>query len=327
MTSRERVIATLNFSGPDRIPLDCWILPRSWKGREAELGAMLREHPTDFAGAPYDNPYLQIGTYNLGTFTDAWGCEWLNLAEGIIGEVKEPVFADYAALRDFQWPMETLDRGWENTAAGIANNREKFILGTVGNIFERMQFLRGTEALYMDLAEESDEVYELRDRLAAFYRGLAERWVKTDVDALNFSDDWGSQRALLIRPEKWREFYKPVYKELFAIARDAGKYVFFHSDGYIADIYPDLIEIGVSALNSQVWCMGLDTVAPYAGKITFWGELDRQHLLPYGTPADIHAAARQMKETLYRNGGLIGQCEIDHLTSLENAEAFFTAWE
>jgi len=190
-----------------------------------------------------------------------------------------------------------------------------------------MQFLRGTEALYMDLAEESDEVYELRDRLAAFYRGLAERWVKTDVDALNFSDDWGSQRALLIRPEKWREFYKPVYKELFAIARDAGKYVFFHSDGYIADIYPDLIEIGVSALNSQVWCMGLDTVAPYAGKITFWGELDRQHLLPYGTPADIHAAARQMKETLYRNGGLIGQCEIDHLTSLENAEAFFTAWE
>lgn len=326
MTSRERVIATLNFAGPDRIPLDYWILPRSWTGREAELGTLTAQHPSDIAGAPYDNPYMGIGTCNLGSYTDVWGCEWLNLVEGIIGEVKKPVFADYAAMRDFHWPLETLERGWENTAAAITQNRDKFITAFAGNLFERMQFLRGSENLYVDLAEQNDEVYELRDRLAAFYRAYVERWVTFDVDAIHFNDDWGSQRALLIRPEQWRAFFKPVYKELFAIARDAGKYVFFHSDGYILDIYPDLIELGVNALNSQVWCMGLDNVAPYAGQLTFWGELDRQRLLPHGTPAQIHAAAREMKARLYRNGGLFGQCEIDNLTSLENAEAFFTAW-
>lgn len=327
MTSRERVIATLEFNGPDRIPRDVWILPRGWKGREAELGALLEKYPTDFAGAWPDNPYLGIGTSNQGIYTDAWGCEWLNLVEGIIGEVKKPVFADYAAMRGFDWPMTSLDRGWDNTAATIANNREKFIVAHGGNPFERMQFLRGTENLYLDLALECDEVYELRDRLLAFYRKLVEKLVTFDVDAIQFADDWGSQRALLIRPEQWRAFYKPVYRELMALARDAGKYIFFHSDGYIIDIYPDLIECGVNALNSQVWCMGLDAVAPYAGHLTFWGEIDRQHILPYGTPDDVRAAARQMIEKLYRNGGLIGQCEIDYLTSIANAEAFFSAWE
>jgi uroporphyrinogen decarboxylase len=326
MNSRERVIATLDFTGPDRIPLDCWILGRGWKGREAEMSAITARYPTDFAGLWSANPYLGIGTNALGTYTDAWGCEWLNLDEGIIGEVKKPVFADYAVMRGFQWPMDSLDSGWDNAAAHLDNNRDKFIIGGGGNPFERMQFLRGTENLYMDLAEESDEVYELRDRLLAFYRKLVEKLVTYDVDAIQFADDWGSQRALLIHPEQWRKFYKPVYRELMAIARDAGKYVFFHSDGYIIDIYPDLIECGVNALNSQVWCMGIDTVAPFAGQLTFWGELDRQNLLPYGTPAQIRAAAHEMKTKLYRNGGLIGQCEIDYLTSLENVEAFFTAW-
>jgi uroporphyrinogen decarboxylase len=326
MNSRERVLATLEFADPDRIPRDVWMLPASWTGREAEIRALLDQYPGDFAGAPYQNPYLQIGTYTPGTYTDVWGCEWLNLVPGIIGEVKKPVFADYAAMQGYAWPDATLDEGWQDTAAAIAAQRDKFVLGYVGNIFERMQFLRGTENLYMDLAEGSDEVYALRDRLWAFYRGVAERWLQYDIDALNFSDDWGSQRALLIRPETWREFYKPVYADLFGMARAAGKHVFFHSDGYILDIYPDLIEMGVSAVNSQVWCMGLDNLTQYAGRITFWGEIDRQRIMPSPNPDDVRRAAQQMIAAFYRHGGLIGQAEADHLTSLANIEALLTGW-
>ena len=105
--------------------------------------------------------------------------------------------------------------------------------------------------------------------------------------------------------------------------------VFFHSDGYILEIIPDLIEAGVDALNAQVWCMGVERLAErFAGRLCFWGELDRQTLLPHGTPAEIHQAARQMMAHLARpSGGLIGQGEAGVDVPLANIEAMLSAWE
>jgi len=327
MTSKARVYATLDFQGPDRLPVQQWALPSTWFGREQEVTALRVRYPGDFAGAAYADPLAFANWWRKGCWLDPWGIEWRVLQEGMHGEVRRAPLEDYDRLSNYPWPVNAVHYGWEDTEASIAANHERFIMAGGFNPFERMQHLRKTENLYLDLADdECDAVYELRDCVFAFYRQYVERWVKYDVDAISFFDDWGSQRSLLISPKKWREFFKPKYKELFDIVLDAGKRVFLHSDGYIADIYPDWIELGVSAVNSQVWCMGLATLAPFAGQITFWGELDRQHTLPHGTPADIRAAAQQMANAFYRNGGLIGQCEVDHLTTLENIEAAFTCW-
>ena len=327
MNSRERVYATIDFQGPDRVARDIWLLPKAREGREDALQAVLDRYPGDIAGAPCLNPHLEIGTFHLGTYRDSWGCEWLNLVEGIVGEVKKPVFADYSSMAGYEWPSPC-DEDFREMASSIEKQRDRFVLSFGGDPFERMQFLRGTENLYMDLAdEECDAVYELRDRVFGFYRQLVERMVRFDVDGVSLNDDWGSQRSLLISPPRWREFFKPKYQELFDVIRNAGKRVFFHSDGYIAAIYPDLIELGASAINSQVWCMGLDTVSPFAGMVTFWGELDRQNMLPRGTPEEIREGAGKMFKAFFRNGGLIGQCEFDHLTSLANVEAALSVWE
>jgi len=326
MNSRERVYATLDFQGPDRLPVDLWSLPAAFFGREEAVNALLTRYPTDFGGVGVENAF-DIGYYPRGTTIDHWGCEWLVLQEGLVGEVKHAPLEDYARLKDYAWPEMPFGPGWQQATEGLKAQQDRFTLGWVGDPFERMQFLRGTENLYVDLADEDcEEVYLLRDKVFAMMREYVERWARTPVNGLRINDDWGSQRTLLISPAKWREFFKPKYKEIFDIARDAGKRIFFHSDGYILDIYPDLIELGVSAINSQIWCMGLDALEPFTGKVTFWGELDRQNMLPFGKPADIRAAARQMAKALYRNGGLIGEGEMDHLTSLENIEAMLTAW-
>jgi len=326
MNSRELVYATLNFTGPERLPTDFWPLPSTWYGREEAVNALVKRYPTDIAGIQV-NQIFDIPFYKKGTYTDLWGCEWLLLQDGMVGEVKRAPLDDYRKLADYAWPTAQVEQGWDETLAALAANKDKFTTGWCGDGFERMQFLRGPEQLYEDLADEDcGEVYELRDRVFGLIRRYAERWAKTDVDAIYFSDDWGSQRSLLISPAKWREFFKPKYKECFDIALDAGKKIFFHSDGYILDIYPDFIEMGLSAINSQVWCMGLDDVQQFAGKITFWGELDRQEMLPHGTPEQIRAAAKEMVQKLYRNGGLIGQSSVDNLSSLENIEAALSAW-
>jgi uroporphyrinogen decarboxylase len=111
--------------------------------------------------------------------------------------------------------------------------------------------------------------------------------------------------------------------------RKAGKYVFFHSDGHIRAILPDLIDIGISALNSQLYCMDIEEIGrEFAWKITFWGELDRQHIQPFGTPAEVREAVRRIRRALDRNrGGLFAQTEWGKLDPYENIDALFDEWQ
>jgi hypothetical protein len=149
-----------------------------------------------------------------------------------------------------------------------------------------------------------------------------------NCDALVMMDDWGSQNSLLISPATWRRVFKPMYAEYTKIAHEAGKKFFMHSDGYINDIYEDLIEIGVDAINSQLFCMDIEDIGRRCrGKITFWGEIDRQHILPHGTTEEVRAAVRRVHTNLWQNGGCIAQFSFEGETSLANADAAFDEWQ
>jgi len=141
-------------------------------------------------------------------------------------------------------------------------------------------------------------------------------------------DDGGTQNALIASPDIFREIFKPMYEEYVEIARQHGKYVFMHSDGYIIDIISDLIEIGIDALNSQVFCMGVRELGErFRGKITFWGEVDRQHLLPHGTREEIEQAVQKIWHELYAEGGVIAQCEFGLEAKPENVFSVFETWD
>jgi len=96
--------------------------------------------------------------------------------------------------------------------------------------------------------------------------------VETEVDGITWNDDWGAQRALLISPKLWRQIFKPIYKDYVDLAHSHGK-ICLHAFGRIhCRHYPRLIEIGVDALNSQLFCMNIRrTGQRYAGKLTFLG--------------------------------------------------------
>jgi len=112
----------------------------------------------------------------------------------------------------------------------------------------------------MDLATQPDGFRALFDKIHQFNLKELELWAGTDVDALFFMDDWGMQKSLLISPAMWRDIFKPLYGEYIDIAHNNGKKIFMHSDGYIPDIIPDLIELGLDALNSRIFCMGLEEI-------------------------------------------------------------------
>jgi uroporphyrinogen-III decarboxylase len=171
------------------------------------------------------------------------------------------------------------------------------------------------------------KMIEFMKRLHDFYCRQLTAWAKTDVDALSFMDDWGSQRGLLISPKLWVEYFKPMYRDYIDIAHSHGKKIFMHSDGHILAIYPHLIELGLDAINSQLFCMGLDNLAQFRGKITFWGEIDRQHLLPHGSVEEIDATVKKVYETLWQDGGCIAQLEFGPGCRPENAYQAFKTWD
>jgi hypothetical protein len=62
-------------------------------------------------------------------------------------------------------------------------------------------------------------------------------------------------------PEMWREYFKPVYKQYCDMAKTYRKFIIMHSDGFIVDIIPDMIELGICAVNSQLFCMPIEELA------------------------------------------------------------------
>jgi len=337
MTSRERARRALTFQNPDRPPRDLWWLPGAEMFRKAELDAMLERFPSDFAFPEfsYGQANRASGTpYVVGTYTDEWGCPRTVAEPGVAGEVKEPPLADWAALDHLRPPDEILeDADFSGVNASCAAT-DKFVkagtsYGTTVRPFERMQFLRGTENLLMDLAWSVREVYRLRDLVHEFFLRELELWAKTDVDCIPFMDDWGAQDRPLISPQMWREFFKPLYADYCRIIHDAGKFVFFHSDGCIMDLIPDLIEVGVDALNAQLFCMDIEEIGRrFKGQITFWGEIDRQWVLPFGSEDDVRAAVQRVRVALDDGrGGVIAQCEWGNDVSRENVAAVFEAWK
>ncbi len=199
--------------------------------------------------------------------------------------------------------------------------------GCCPNPFERLQYIRGTENLYMDLMFPTKGMLAFFRRLHDFYCRLLEQWCRTDVDAVNFMDDWGSQKNLLVSPQLWNELFKPMYRDFVEIAHSHGKKIFMHSDGNVLQLYPYLIEIGVDAFNSQLFCMGVENLASFKGKITFWGEIDRQYILPWGTPEDTRKAVELVHSTLWEQGGCIAQCEFGPGAKPENVYTVFETWD
>jgi len=331
MQPREIVRRTLEFDSPPRVPHQVWALPWAEIHHPAAVQEVRDRFPDDIVGCPsflHEDPPGHGDRYAVGTSVDEWGCEFHNLEAGIIGEVKRPQLTDWADVDRVRVPRECLTVDVDQVRE-FCRGEERFVLaGCCPRIFEQLQFIRGTEDLLCDLVDPPPELETLIRRMHEFYLEQIHLWGKTDVDGIMMMDDWGSQQSLLISPRMWRRLFRPLYEDYFRSAREYGKYVFFHSDGQIADVYADLVELGVHAINSQIFCMGVPELgARFAGQVTFWGDFDRQHLLPNGTRADILAAAESMREHLYRDGGLIAQTEFGPGSRPENVITYLEYWD
>jgi uroporphyrinogen decarboxylase len=335
MNSKKLVYDTLNFKSPERAPRQLWCLDYARIYHSEELSKILTDYPEDIIQiqARLKTPLAKVSGVQTqkGVYTDEWGSVFINISEGYNGEVKEPLILDdeWRDADKVHIPEELLSFDIDEVNGRIATEyADKFILsGCCPRPFEQLQFIRGTENLYIDLMMRPKGMFEFMEKMHDFYMRLLEKWCLTDIDAIYFMDDWGSQNSLLISPELFNELFMPMYKDYIALAKEYNKKTFMHTDGNTLAIIPKLIDAGLDALNSQLFCIGLDNLKDFRGNITFWGEIDRQHLLPYGSVSDIKEAVRQIYGALWANGGCIAQCEFGPGARPENVRAVYSGWD
>jgi len=330
VNSRKLVEKTLNFDNPERIPRHLWLLPWAERNYPDQVKIVARNYPDDITAAPalYKKPLNTTGNrYDTGIYVDEWGCRFHNIQDGVIGMVDEPLIKDWSEVESFKTPDLALNID-KDSIDSFCRSTDKFVhAGNITRPFERFNFIRTMELSLMDLVMEEPGFIELLKKIHEHYIKEVEVWASTDVDAISLMDDWGTQSGMMASPELFRKYFKPMYKDYCDIARHYGKYVFMHSDGNILEILPDLIEVGVDALNCQVFCMDMEKLrTDISGKLTFWGEIDRQDILPNGSEKDVYNAVYEAYDNLYKNGGLIGQCEFGPGAKPENIIRVFKTW-
>ena len=326
----------MTFQNPERIPRDMWLLPWAADRYPEEAAKLQRLYPSDFCFAEFYYPAsnkVKGDRYKIGVCTDEWGCNFVNIQDGVIGEVRKPIIEDIANYNMVAPPYDQLEFDHDaayNTIKQLYNSTDKFMFANINpRPWERYQFLRGTENALMDVLMPDLGFKYLLGKINDFYLKEMEFWAASQVDAIRFMDDWGAQDRLLIDPAMWREFFKPIYKEYCEIAHANDKFIFMHTDGYVFDILEDLIEVGIDALNSQLFCMDIAEIGRrFKGKTTFWGEIDRQEVLTSSDPEDGRRAVRKVMEHLHQpSGGIIAQFEFGAGTNPATALAVIEEWE
>jgi len=308
MTNRERVLASLQHRQPDRTPFQIDFTQKAHARMVEYTG------DPDFA-ARIDNCLLRMDTglpdgwreVAPDIWEDEFGVQWNRTIDKDIGNVCNCMVTP-DNLAEYEMPDPHDPARYASYEKSIAEHPEFFSLADLGfSLFERAWTLCGFETLLMAMVDDSDFAHGLLDRILEYNLAIIDHACANPIDGMGFGDDWGQQRGLIMSPETWREFIKPRIREMYGRVKSHGKYVFIHSCGKVDEVFPDLIECGLDVFNPfQPEVMDVFAVKKqYGDRLSFYGGISTQRLLPFGTPDQVREEVRHLLKEIGRSGGYI----------------------
>ena len=234
----------------------------------------------------------------------------------------------------FPWPDIREEWRWEGLEAEVNEHLSQgyWVVAGVGSLFESCWYLRSQEQLLMDTYLNPEFAAHLLDRMARDLEYKAVRLAKMGVDALACGDDMGHERQLFMRPEQLRRWILSRWERIIGAARAVKPdlKVDFHTDGRSEEMIPDLMRIGVTAINPvQPECDDPEHLKQKFGKkLVLKGTLS-SWVLTFGSPEEVKAEIRTRMDTARRWGGMMitPNNVPDINTPFENFRAFLDACE
>ena len=331
MKHRERVAMALSHEAPDRCPMQVSFTPEFAERLRNDLDIKgLKAHNPHGGGNTYElelaidedllltsvgwaNSYYQAGD----TYDDEWGISWRSqpyttpFGTGFYTEMTNHPLADEKALSSYKAPDPNRPELYEEAARVLKQYQDEYwIVGvTVTTIFETAWALRGYDQMLVDFVSDPDLADAILEIPYQYHLTAAKRLVEMGVDMIWMGDDVGMQTGMLISPRTWRRFFKPRMASFIAALKAINPQVkvAYHTDGNVSAIIPDLIEIELDVLNPiQPACMDPAVLKQkYGDRLCFWGSMDEQYTLPFGSAEAVRDEVITRLNTLGKNGGLI----------------------
>jgi len=342
MTSRDRVLAAAHRQVPDRvprtIPLEHGVseLLKAYLG-VAELEQYLKVDMT------WVEPNPTVLKTNFSQFFPRAGVTWDEWGRGRIWD-KEDHYAEYLySLEKAERPDEILAYPWPDFSmayryegmpekvAAIQAQGQAVIGSLEETVFEIAWQLRSMERLFQDIIFNDEKAPLLLDLITERQIAKARAFATAGVDLICTGDDVAMQNGLLMSHKMWKQWFRPRLERVIHAAREIKPEVliWYHSDGKINDLVPDLISVGVDILNPvQPECVDHRWIkATFGDRLSFSGGLGVQSILPFGTPEEVRMHVKQTIEILGKGGGLIvGPSHvIERDTPIENILAMLDA--
>jgi uroporphyrinogen decarboxylase len=267
---------------------------------------------------PYDfSAYLPPDLPAQRTRVDKWGIAWVRGSAHHFETMVHPLAGakTLTDLENYPWPDVTAPYRREVARRRIeqVHNKGYAVLGWPpfigGTFFEMAWRLRGLDTLLMDFALNPEFATALLDTIAGFSIANSCYLASCGVDVLLTGDDVGMQDRLLMNPAMWRKWLKPRYAELITQVRRTNPetIIFYHSDGNIEPLIPELIEIGIEVLNPiQPECMNAAKLKRHYGdRLAFWGTVGTQTTFPHASVQELKAVVKERIGTVGAGGGLL----------------------
>jgi len=343
LTGKERVLVALDHKEPDRVPLDLGgsfvtaINVQVYKNLRRALGlpekyGLLREQTQSVAVDEDVRQLLGIDTIGLyerpprpelerprsdGSLVSEWGVVYKKV-NGLYTPVKHPLAqATLADLDQYNWPDPLAPArfaGLEEEAFALRKS-DYAVVGNLGwtEVFGMAWYLRGFENFMVDLIARKEFAHALLRRITDHQKARYLKFLEivgNVIDIILFADDLGGQHGLFISPSTYRKMIKPYHAEIIqAIRSKTRARIMFHSCGSVTPLLDDFVELGVDILNPvQVSAKGMDTLAlkrRYGKRLSFWGAVDTQRILPHDTPEGVRGEVQRRISHLASGGGYV----------------------
>ena len=322
MNSRERQLAAIHHEITDRIPIDIanYFIPDTLMNflGVSDIPGVLKKMDFDGRIVPLnyigDMPKRTDGTIALNEWDDD-----AELGVGYSLSFPHPLINanSITEIEKYSWPDITKYE-YKQAAKEAKDLSDRWAIRGPGwfPLFCRVCSLLGMEEAMVKMVLEPELFEAIIEEVFKVVYQICKQYLDTvgkDVHILLLTDDFATQKGMMISPELWRKFFKPRWIKLFDMGKSAGKFIWFHSCGNIIDILPDLINIGLDVWETvQLHTL---TMTPkqlkceYGKDITFFGAINTQRL-PFRSIQEVEIEVTECIETLGKGGGYI--CGGDH---------------
>lgn len=294
ISRKERVRRALNHQEVDRLPTQINYTDSAAAALSAALDVAAEDLPDRLGNhlLRLDIDFQPRLSPDGATRYDWWGAGFAVHEEGYFPN--DPPLLSSTDLGSCAWPDPTEPALLDGAARKLAAfGADRFVLPNFGfALFERAYTLRGFDTFLMDMILEPLFAEALLEKITEIQLVLIHRYLEMGVDGGYFGDDYGAQKSMLFSPRLWRKFMKPRLARMFAPFREAGLPVILHSDGQIAPILTDLVDIGLTVLNpAQPEVINHAYLREtFGSSLAYYGGISTQTVLPSGTPDEVAAA-------------------------------------